>query len=452
MILHGVDVVWKTPPYVPPTTPEGITDADAALMHSLGFNAVRLGFVWEGFEPRRGVFDENYLNQLVAVERLFARHGIYVVIDSHQDDLSSRFHGEGFPEWAVYTDGLPDCPSSSLAIIGDQRICSPAMGRAWDNFWANRAGLWQAYSEMWKKVAARFASEPDVLGYDILNEPWAGSQWETCATVGGCPGFYREYLQPFENMVAASIRSVDRVHTVVFEPDDLASSGTHIASSGPQSWLTPPTPAGPNAVYSFHMLCSFNSSTTDTNSSTTNTLWCNNAMNANLASAARLHAPLLIGEDGGCYGPSESALVVRSADAARVGWIHWAWKSTHQDNSGGIDSCDSMFQDDTNLATLNQTKADVLSEPYPMAIAGTPSAYGFDPSTDTFSLTYTPDPSIKAPTVVFSAPLHYPSGYRIEVRGARFTSRPCSPYVTVVNEPGSARVSLKLVPGSCESS
>jgi len=87
-----------------------------------------------------------------------------------------------------------------------------------------------------------------------------------------------------------------------------------------------------------------------------------------------------------------------------------------------------------------------------MAIAGTPSVYGFDPSTDTFSLTYTPDPSITAPTVVFAAPRQYPNGYRIEVRGAHLTSRPCSPYVTIVNDPSSTRVSLTLVPGSCKSS
>jgi endoglycosylceramidase len=453
VILHGVNVVWKTPPYVPPTGPGGITDADAVLMRSLGFNAVRLGFVWEGFEPRRGVFDETYLNQLVAVERLFARHGMQVVIDSHQDELSSRFHGEGFPEWAVYTDGLPDCTPASFSVVGDQRVCSPAMARAWDNLWANRAGLWQAYSAMWKKVAARFASEPGVLGYDILNEPWAGTQWETCITVSGCPGFYRQYLQPFENMIAASIRSVDRVHKVIFEPDDLASSGTHIASSGPQSWLTSPTPAGPNTLYTFHLRCSFDSSTSSSiSSAATNTLWCNNAMKANLSSAARLQAPVLIGEDQGCYGNSETALAVHTADAARVGWIHWAWKSTHQDNTGGIDSCDSMFQNDADFATLDQTKADILSEPYPTAISGTPSAYGFDPSTNTFELTYTPDPSIKAPTVVFSAPRHYPTGYRIEVRGAHVTSRPCAPYVTTVNDPGSARVSLRLIPGSCRSS
>jgi len=437
VILHGVNVVWKTPPYVPPSTPGGITDADAVLMRSLGFNAVRLGFVWEGFEPRRGVFDENYLNRLVAVERLLASHGIYVLIDSHQDDISGRFHGEGFPDWALYTDGLPGCPSSLLNAGGDQRLCSPAMGRVWDNLWANRAGLWQAYSEMWKKVAARFASEPGVLGYDILNEPWAGKQFPTCLTTSGCPSFYREYLQPFEDMVASSIRSVDPVHTVVYEPDDLASSGLHLSSSGPQSWLTAPTPAGPNALYTFHINCSFN---------------CDNAMAANLASAARLDAPLLIGEDGGCMGTSVFTSAVRHADAAQVGWIHWAWKSTHQDNSGGIDSCDSMFHNDANLATLNQTKADILSEPYPMAIAGTPTAYGFDPATDTFSLTYAPDPSISAPTVVFSAPRHYPSGYRIEVQGAHFTSSECSPYLTIVNDPGSARVSLKLVPGSCKSS
>jgi endoglycosylceramidase len=441
VILHGVDVVWKTPPYVPPTAPGGITDADAELMRSFGFNAVRLGFVWEGFEPRPGVFDGTYLDRLEAVERLFARHGIYVVIDSHQDDLSSRFHGEGFPDWAVYTDGLGDCPAATMAVIGDQRICSPAMGRAWDNLWANRGEVWQAYSEMWRKVAARFASEPGVVGYDILNEPWSGRQWTTCFAIGGCPSFYREYLQPFEYMMAASVRSVDPVHAVVYEADDLASSGPHIAGSGPQSWLTAPTPAGPNPLYSFHMLC---------NSATTNA-FCNNDMNANLASAARLDAPLLIGEDGGCQPPS-AARVVRAADAARVGWIHWAWKSTHQNNSGGIDSCDSMFRDDANFSTLIQAKADLLSEPYPIAIAGTPSAYGFDPSTDSFSLTYTPDPSIKAPTVVFSAPRHYPSGYRIEVRGAHVTSRPCAPDLTIVNDPGSAHVSLTLAPGSCESS
>jgi endoglycosylceramidase len=238
-------------------------------------------------------------------------------------------------------------------------------------------------------------------------------------------------------MVAASIRSVDRVHAVVFEPEDIASSGPHTSGSGPQSWLTPSTPARPKAVYTFHINCSFN---------------CNNAMEANLASAARLDAPVLIGEDGGCKGLSVFASAVRIADAAGVGWIHWAWKSTHQDKSSGIDSCDSMFHNDAHLATLNQAKADVLSEPYPIAIAGTPSAYGFDPSTDTFSLTYTPDPSIKAPTVVFTAPRHYPSGYRIELRGAQLTSRPCSRYVTILNDPGSAQVSLTLVPGSCESS
>src|SRR5260370_32235533 len=140
------------------------------------------------------------------------------MIDTHQEELSSRFHGEGFPEGAVYTDGLADCPPSLLDIVGDQRVCSPAMGRAWDNLWANRAGLWQAYAEMWKQVAARFASEPGVVGYDLLNEPWAGRLYPTCLPVGGCPRFYREYLQPFEYRVAASIRRVDRVHAVVYEP------------------------------------------------------------------------------------------------------------------------------------------------------------------------------------------------------------------------------------------
>jgi hypothetical protein len=65
----------EDPALCAPDHSRGITDVDAVLMRSLGFNGVRLGFIWEGFEPRRGVFDENYLNQLVAVDRLLVpRH------------------------------------------------------------------------------------------------------------------------------------------------------------------------------------------------------------------------------------------------------------------------------------------------------------------------------------------------------------------------------------------
>ena len=58
---------------------------------------------------------------------------------------------------------------------------SPAVQRAFDNFWADKPapdgiGLQEHYINMWKHIASRFARNKAVLGYDIMNEPFNGSQ------------------------------------------------------------------------------------------------------------------------------------------------------------------------------------------------------------------------------------------------------------------------------------
>ena len=56
MFLHGVDAVYKYPPYElypDPGRPWNFSAADASLMARLGFNVVRLGITWSGLEPGR---------------------------------------------------------------------------------------------------------------------------------------------------------------------------------------------------------------------------------------------------------------------------------------------------------------------------------------------------------------------------------------------------------------
>ncbi|MFN7951520.1 MAG: hypothetical protein U0610_07325 [bacterium] len=50
VLLHGVNVVDKRPPYLP-SEHDGLSDADADAMRDLGFNVVRLGFIWKGSNP-----------------------------------------------------------------------------------------------------------------------------------------------------------------------------------------------------------------------------------------------------------------------------------------------------------------------------------------------------------------------------------------------------------------
>lgn len=81
-----------------------------------------------------------------------------------------------------------------------------------------------------------------------------------------------------------------------------------------------------------------------------------------------------------------------------------------------------------------------------MATAGTPEAYRFDADSRIFTFSYRPDPRLRAPTVVFTAPLQYPTGYRTSVRGARIVSRRGAKRLLLRNRRGAVNVSLRLDP------
>lgn len=45
------------------------------------------------------------------------------------------------------------------------------------DFFKNKDGMLDKFIEMWLKVVDYFRDEPNVIGYDILNEPAAGNLW-----------------------------------------------------------------------------------------------------------------------------------------------------------------------------------------------------------------------------------------------------------------------------------
>lgn len=41
------------------------------------------------------------------------------------------------------------------------------------------AGVRTSWAKFWGKVAQEFASNPNILGYELINEPWAGEHRQT---------------------------------------------------------------------------------------------------------------------------------------------------------------------------------------------------------------------------------------------------------------------------------
>ncbi len=183
VLLRGVNITslgeyWQGNPDYPPTLPT--TDEDWEAMAAQGLSVVRLVVHWSRLEPERGQIDAAHLDEIEGTLAAAAGHGIYTVIDMHQDAYSAfvatdddetcpdgSWPGKGWdgaPEWATITDGLSTC------VTGD-RNSAPAVVAAWNHFYDNTDGIRDRFVATWTAVAERFAGRPEVAGYDLLNEP-----------------------------------------------------------------------------------------------------------------------------------------------------------------------------------------------------------------------------------------------------------------------------------------
>jgi endoglycosylceramidase len=184
VLLRGANVnslgeYWQGVPSIEPTIPVSAEDWDTMAAH--GFSVIRLLITWSRVEPSEGDIDEAYLDQVDEYVEQAADHGMYSVIDMHQDAYTAFLSTEdaaacepgttpakgwdGAPEWAVLTDGLSTC------LTGSDRNSSPAVNRAWNHFYDDTDGIRTAFAAMWGKVAGHFAGRPEVAGFDVLNEP-----------------------------------------------------------------------------------------------------------------------------------------------------------------------------------------------------------------------------------------------------------------------------------------
>jgi endoglycosylceramidase len=416
VVLHGLNQVYKVPPYEP--SADGFGADDAAFLAANGFDAMRVGVIWAAVEPQPGHYDDAYLNSIADTVHTLAAHGIVSLLDFHQDLYNEEFQGEGAPAWAVQDGGLPNPP---LGFPGNY-LGNPAEWHTWDQFWANApgpdgVGLQDHYAAAWAHVAARFAGDPDVAGYEIMNEPWPGSLGEVCATpMVGCPLFDAGPLTTFFKRADRAIRTVDTTHTVYIEPNVLFTQGdrTYVRPIG-----------DPKAGFAFHDYCSTEDLTGD------NTL-CPPQDKTTVASANRYaqhrSMPPLLTEFGATSDLPNIAEMVGLADKYRLGWLEWAY--TGNDKTSSSPDGQALVLDPSKPPTganVLTDKLKTLAEPYPQAVAGTPTSWSFTSST--FRLGYSTaraDGTGRFPTGAetdIAVPaIQFPAGYRVHVTGARVVS------------------------------
>ncbi len=173
VILNGINVVNKS------KKDDYLFEGGAEFYANLkkwGFNSIRLVIIWDGLEPEPGVYNETYLKAIDQRIQWAADNDLFVILDMHQDLFSLKY-SDGAPIWATLDEGKPHTEG---AIWSDAYMLSEAVQTAFDNFWANKpapdgVGVQDHYANLWKHIAQRYANNPTVIGYDIMNEPFPGT-------------------------------------------------------------------------------------------------------------------------------------------------------------------------------------------------------------------------------------------------------------------------------------
>jgi endoglycosylceramidase len=443
VILHGFNMVYKLPPYAPDAV--GFGDDDAAFLAAEGYDTVRLGVIYKGLEPGIGAYDEGYLARLAATADTLGRHGIVTLLDFHQDLYNEKFGGEGLPDWAVEDDGLPNQPQLNFTL---DYFLEPGLNAAFGNFWSNAAaadgvGLQDRYALAWQHVAARFRGDGDILGYELFNEPWPGLQAATCLSPAGCPLFDAS-LSRFVQRNVAAIRQADPRTLIWYEPNVIFNNGaaTYVDSGGDA-----------HAGFAFHDYCL----TEPITSSNSGCDVFDDLVFANaLSHAAATGDALLMTEFGATSDASSLQAMVDRADANMVGWQEWAYCYCGDPTTSGNGNAEAVVLDPSRPPAgdnLVPGTLQILSRPYPQAIAGTPRSYGYDAGSSTFSLDYLTSRAdgggafpAGAETVVALPARQYPKGYAVTVHGASIVSAPGDLLLRLQSCAGAAEITVSVTP------
>ena len=418
VFLRGVDAGGRSKfaPYVPFDFAPGQYAAalEKYMSHAQewGIDAMRVPFTWAALERSEGTFDTAWLAMYEELVASAWAHGIYTVVDFHQDVYSEVYCGDGFPGWTVASPPAPahDCPAWSLEYFSDVDV-----EHAFDAFWGNTTGLYPKYLRAYDEMLGRFKDTPGVLGFEIINEPAAG-------TADGAT-FEATTLSAFYAKVAAHFRAKAPEALIFLDATaiDGVTVSTHVQSPGIAGVVFAPhfyplgSPA-PSEVASELMT------------------WAH--------IGARWNAPVFVGEFGTSNTNPNAEAYIASVfgaidDLGLSGGAEWEYSVSKELWNSEMDTV--VRPDGTEYPV-----AQALIRPYARAVAGTGIAQHWDDTKKELSVSYSPSSGGTDVTEVRLPARAFPMGYAVALQGACYDATSVEGEMFVKADAGAKRVTLAL--------
>ncbi|CAF3644939.1 unnamed protein product [Rotaria sp. Silwood1] len=404
---HGVNFVRKEFPWYPS---ELLDSSFVTNLAQTGMNVVRLGIMWAGVEPKPQQYNVTYLNIMKQIVESLESNNIDVLFDMHQDVLSSRVGPyDGIPAWLYdqfpppnhpYPWPLPSSPSDDSWALG---YLTEACSHGFQCLYDNVAGAVDSMSNLWRLIATTFGRYTNILGYELINEPWAGNYVaDPTLLLPGVAG--TKNLQPFYDKLANAIRSVDNKTLIFYEPvtygvrlnGKLFGTGfSHVP--GGKAYRD-------RSVLSYHYYCTVLAINPVPGSDTIpvfDRVLCNDIEGPAVFQSVknellRLGGAGFLTEFGGCDGSStcdnqlEAGML--EADEYLQSWTYWG----------------NSYSSTALIARLSRV--------YARAIAGRPISMTYHADKRIFNLYYYADKTINKPTEIYVPFVHFPqASYKVIV-------------------------------------
>ena len=383
-IFHGTNVVFKQKPWHPSIYDFNynlsFNNDDIEIIYNLGLNFVRLGVMWPGVEPQKSVFNLTYLNVMKDIVHKLDKKNISVLIEFHQDALSEYFCGEGIPDWAVENSKFPlpiafpynksGKPSREKCLSKDwwNYQLSYEAGSYYQELYTN-TDLRNSFLGYWNIIAHTFNNSDNVIGYEIINEPWAGNIYKDLSLL--LPKIAdKKNLQPFYDHIFYNLSLSGYLNNKLFffEPttwDDWGTGFDH-----------PPGNNTEKCVLSFH--CYFPPD-----------ISVSQVFRARLNDQKKLNIPLFLTE----FGSNHIFDVFQNTDELFMSWSVWSYKRFSNITGDG-----SMFFNKNG--TIANTR-NFLNRTYPRSICGRGIYFNFNVSLNSFLLIYDNNPNCRGETEIF---------------------------------------------------
>ena len=215
VILRGLNAGGRSrmAPYAPFEYEPGTYDEELAAyldrIDAWGANVLRVPFSWQGIEPARGTYDEEYLQRIDALLDGAWERGLWTILVFQQDRYAEPVCGTGFPFWTFQIDDLIDpwyeCPGWFDGYTFDDEVRG-----AFQDFWNDWNGNQTAFFELWTLLADRHADRPGVVGLELMNMPEAGfvsdrEEWVALELTG----FYEDLIAELRPMLPHTLLLVD---------------------------------------------------------------------------------------------------------------------------------------------------------------------------------------------------------------------------------------------------